>query len=81
MAWINLKTTLIEAEHLADGVKTFVFRNKNIHVGVGDVVTFTAYKNKQPTRHRIENMKFDVVYISTETPIDKDFKVIGVRKK
>jgi len=81
MAQIMMRTSIEEADMIANGTKDFIFRGKNLVIGHGDILTFTAYKDKKPTRHKIDRMKFTVRYISTEAPIEHGFKVIGFENK
>ena len=80
MTMYTLKATLEEADAIAKGDKSFVFRSDSMPCGVGDEITFQPMKDGKMTRHPIERMKFKVTYIDTNAPIDRGFKVIGFKQ-
>ena len=80
MTMYTVKATLEEANEIAKGNKTFIFRAENMPCGYGDEITFQPYKEGKMTRHAIERQKFRVTYVSTDAPIERGFKVIGFRQ-
>ena len=80
MTMYTLKATLEEADAIAKGDKQFVFRSESMPCGVGDEITFQPMKQGKMTRHAIERQKYRVTYVSTDAPIERGFKVIGIRQ-
>ena len=80
MTQYTLKTTPQEADAITKGLKSFVFRGKDQPGGFGDYISFQVVDGQQMKRHAIEKMKFVVTYVSTDTPIEKGFKVLGFRR-
>lgn len=80
MTQYEIRTSMTEADQIAAGFKDFVFRNDKTLIGVGDDITFRAYKDGKPTRHRVDGQKFRVVYVDVEAPIEHGFKVLGFRR-
>lgn len=80
MTMYTLKATLEEADAIARGNKRFVFRADSMPCGVGDEITFQPYKAGKMTRHAIERQKFRITYVSNDAPIEKGFKVIGIKR-
>ena len=80
MTMYTLKATLEEADLIAKGDKQFIFRADSMPCGAGDEITFQPYKAGKMTRHPIERMKFGVTYVSASAPIDRGFKVIGIKR-
>ena len=80
MTQYEIRTTMTEADQIAAGFKDFVFRNDKNLIGVGDDITFRAYKDGKPTRHRVDRLKFKVVYVDADAPIEDGFKVLGFRR-
>jgi len=80
MTEYTIKTTLQEADDIASGAKSFIFRGDTSSYGYGDSISFRVYKGKQLTRHALEDMKFRITYVSDAAPIEKGFKVLGIRR-
>lgn len=80
MTTYTLKTTLSEADDIAEGRKTFVFRSSMNSIGYGDEITFRVVKNGTMTRHPLEKQRYCVTYVSGDAPIEKGFVVIGFRR-
>ena len=80
MATITLKIIDAEADDVAKGWKTFVFRNDSLAIKQGDQILFrVVFKGKQRP-HIIEKQRFVCTYVDKDAPIDKGFQVIGVRR-
>lgn len=80
MTHYTLKASLQEADDIAKGAKSFVFRGDNYNYGWGDEISFRVVNSGQMKRHAIENQKFMVTYVSADAPIEKGFKVIGFKR-
>ena len=80
MAHYMIRTSVEEADEIAKGNKTFIFRDESFKYGYGDDISFIVCKFGKPTRHPIDGKKFRVTYVSTEAPIDKGWKVVGFRR-
>ena len=80
MTQYTLKTTPQEAEAIAKGNKSFVFRGVDQPCGFGDYISFQVVDGKQMKRHAIERMKFVITYVGTDAPIERGFKVLGFRR-
>ena len=80
MTMYTLKATLEEADAIAKGDKQFVFRAESMPCGVGDEISFQPMKAGKMTRHAIERQKYRVTYVSADAPIERGFKVIGIRQ-
>lgn len=80
MTMYTMKATMQEADDIAMGDKPFIFRSNLIPCAKGDEIKFQVITNGQMKRHKIENMKFSVTYVSIDAPIEKGFKVIGFRR-
>lgn len=80
MVEYEIKSTVAEADLIAKGIKDFVFRNAGSPIGEGDLIRFRVMKDKKDTAHKISKMKFRVVYVDAEQPIENGFKVIGFRR-
>ena len=78
MTTLTLNTTMNEADEIARGDKTFVFRG--MPAKKGDVLIFkTIFKNKV-IPHEIDKMMFIVTYATNDAPVEKGFWAIGFKK-
>ena len=75
-----LKTTIEEADAIAKGYKSFIFRGDQYKYGYGDNILFQVYSGQKMKRHDIDRMKFMVTYVSDEAPIEPGYRVIGLTR-
>lgn len=80
MTTYTIKTTEREANDIARGGKTFIFRNSELGYRVGDSVLFRVIKDSRPKLHDIEKMQFVITYVTDSAPIDSGFSAIGIRR-
>lgn len=80
MTTYTIKTTMTEADAIAKGEKSFIFRGESQPFGYGDEISFQVYAGQQMKRHNLEGRKFRVTYVSTDAPVERGFKVIGFRE-
>ena len=80
MIMFSVKTSAEEADAILKGERTFIFRDSRYRYGFGDRITFAVYNNGRPRPHPIDNIKFQVTYVTDEAPIEKGWKVIGFKR-
>lgn len=80
MTMYMLKMAENEADKVAMGRKTFVFRDSSLGIKEGDELQFQVMFKSKPRPHKIESMKFEVTYASEDAPIERGFSAIGFRR-
>lgn len=80
MTTYTIKITEEEANDVAKGWKTFIFRNADLGIKQGDQIHFRVMFKARPRPHDIEKQKYVATYVSADAPIDKGFMVIGIRR-
>ena len=80
MTTYTIKTTEKEANDIARGGKTFIFRNSEMGYRVGDSVLFRVIKNSKPKMHDIEKHTYVIAYLTDNAPIESGFVALGLRR-
>ena len=80
MTELEIKSTMEEANEIADGKRSYLIRGKRLNIGVEDIVTIVPMRDKKRMMHRITKNKYRVTHISGCAPIDTDFKIISLKQ-
>ena len=80
MTTYTIKAAENEADAIARGEKSFVFRSSSMGIKAGDELIFRVMFRVKPRPHKIESMKFKVTYATDDAPIEKGFTAIGFRR-
>ena len=78
MTTLTLNTTMNEANDIARGDKSFVFRGMSAKKG--DILIFKTIFNGKEIPHEIDKMRFRVAYATNDAPVEKGFWAIGFRR-
>jgi len=78
----TIRTSCEEAERIADGKQTFIFRSESDGYRVNDVFNFQCYKDGRPVTHRNNKYGYVVTMIQDHmtAPVERGFVLINFRR-
>ena len=78
----TIKTGCEEADRIADGKQTFIFRSANDGYRPNDVFNFQCYKDGRPVTHRNNHYGYVVTIVQDHTlaPIEPGFVLVNFRR-